>query len=301
MSALEKALAGFGIPFLRNCPLARFSTFLIGGSADLAVFPRSAEELIETIRACRGEDVSFHIAGNGSNLLFADAGVRGAVVFTRKISCVSDAPDGFFAGCGVLLPALSRRAAARGLSGLEFACGIPGTLGGAVCMNAGAHGGEMAQIVAETEFYDAANDTRGTLAGNEHRFAYRTSIFATEPQKIVLGSRLQLEKGKKEIIEGKMAKNLALRREKQPLGEPSAGSAFKRPAERSAAELIDRCGLKGTSVGGAAVSEKHAGFIVNRGGATAKDVLVLMALVRKTVLEKTGFLLEPEIRVLGEI
>lgn len=301
MTFLEKALTNAKIPFCKACPLAGFSTFRIGGNADLAVFPQTVEELICAVRACKRTEIPIFIVGNGSNLLFSDSGVRGAVLFTKKINRVIKEPDGFSADCGAMLPVLSRRAAARGLSGLEFVCGIPGTVGGAVCMNAGAHGGEMAQVVVETDFYDAENDTCEQFSGAEHNFGYRTSRYLSEPEKIVLRARFRLRAGNRIEIEKKMAENLAVRREKQPVGEQSAGSAFKRPEGHSAAELIDRCGLKGLSLGGAAVSEKHAGFIVNRGGATAKDVLKLMDLIRKIVFEKTGILLEPEIRVLGEI
>lgn len=301
MTVWEEALAREKIPFRADCPLAGFSTFRIGGPADLAVFPRSVGELIGAFRVCRAAGLPLFVAGNGSNLLFADAGVRGAVVFTKSVNRVSELPDGFFAACGAMLPALSRSAALRGLSGLEFAAGIPGTVGGAVCMNAGAHGEEMANVVFETAYYDVATDTRGSVSGGGHAFGYRTSVFAGEPEKIILGARICLQKDDPEKIQRKMRENLALRREKQPLGEPSAGSAFKRPANGSAAELIDRLGLKGLSVGGAAVSEKHAGFIVNWGNATAKDVSKLMDSVRKIVFEKTGILLESEIRVIGEI
>ncbi len=301
MTFPERELARANIPFRKACPLAGFSTFRIGGSADLAIFPQTAEELICAVRICRAGGIPLFVVGNGSNLLFADAGVRGAVLFTKKINRIADEADGFFADCGALLPALSRRAAARGLSGLEFACGIPGTVGGAVCMNAGAHGGEMAQIVAETEYYNAQTDTRGSFSGGGHQFGYRTSRYLSEPEKIVLRARIRLQAGDRDEIRQRMVQNLTLRREKQPLGEPSAGSAFKRPEGNTAAALIDRCGLKGFSVGGAAVSEKHAGFLVNRGNATAKDVVELIDRIRKIVLEATGILLEPEIRVLGEI
>ncbi len=301
MTVLEKALTEAGVPFRKNCPLAPYSTFRIGGNADLAAFPKTAEELVFAARACRAENLSVFVVGGGSNLLFSDAGLRGTVIFTKGLNRVTDLPDGFSVGCGVLLPALSRRAAARGLAGLEFAAGIPGTVGGAVFMNAGAHGEEMAQVVVKTEYYDWETDTRGAFFADEHAFGYRTSVYAGSPQKIILGTCVKLEKGDRNAINRKIAENLALRRKKQPLGEPSAGSAFKRPANAFAAALIDACGLKGLSVGGAAVSEKHAGFIVNKGNATAKNVVDLMDLIRKTVLEKTGILLEPEIRFFGEI
>lgn len=301
MTFLENALTGAGILFEKNRPLAPLSTFRIGGVSDLAVFPKTAEELVFAVRVCRAEGIPIFLVGGGSNLLFSDQGLRGAVIVTKGINRVADEPDGFFAACGAMLPALARRAAARGLAGLEFAAGIPGTLGGAVVMNAGAHGGETAQVVVSTDFYDAGSDTCGQFSGGEHAFGYRTSIFAGQPEKIILGARIRLKRDDPEAIQARIAEFLALRREKQPLGEPSAGSAFKRPANKFAAALIEQCGLKGFSIGGAAVSEKHAGFIVNKGDATAKNVVDLMDLISETVLEKTGILLEPEIRIFGEI
>ena len=301
MIALEQAFADSRVPFLRSAPLAGFSTFRIGGIADYILLPEDAKTLIRAARLCRQNDLPLAVAGNGSNLLFADSGFRGAVLVTKKINRVLPEPDGFFAGCGALLPGLSRRAAERGLSGLEFACAIPGTVGGAVCMNAGAHGGEMAQIVTRTEYYDLKTDTCGDFSGKKHRFGYRTSIFAGQPEKIILGAHLVLQKGEHEAILHRMEENAAFRRTTPPIGEPSAGSAFKRPKTGSAAELIDRCGLKGLSVGGAMISKKHAGFIVNFDHATAKDVANLIEQVQTVVLQKTGILLEPEIRIVGKI
>ena len=301
MTLLEMLLDVDKIPFQKNCPLAPFSTFRIGGNADFAVFPETMEQLLVALRLFRKCNVSYHLVGNGSNLLFPDEGLRGAVLFTRAVRRVKDTLEGMIAECGAMLPAIARRAAERGLSGLEFAAGIPGTVGGAICMNAGAHGKEMAQVVVKTDFYDAENDTCGQLSGSEHAFGYRTSVFERQPQKIVLRTQFCLRPGDPNAIRQTMAKNLALRQKTQPLAEPSAGSAFKRPQTGFAAELIDRCGLKGLSVGGAAVSEKHAGFIVNRQHATAKDVLDLMETIREAVLAQTGILLEPEIRVFGKI
>lgn len=301
MTTLEEAFSRAGIPFLEHCRLSDFSTFRIGGIADLAAFPQTAEALIRTIELCKSQNIPVTVLGNGSNVLFSDDGLRGAVIFTGKIDQIVPEPDGFYAGCGVLLPALSKKAATCGFSGLEFAAGIPGTVGGAVCMNAGAHGGELSGVVTKTDFYDMETGCRGEFSGREHRFGYRTGIYAVQPSKIVLGAHFALAKEDPEKIRARMAELLALRRASQPVGKPSAGSIFKRPPGTSAAELIDRCGLKGLSVGDAAVSEKHAGFIINRGQATAKEVLALIRMVQETVLQKTGIFLEPEIRILGEI
>lgn len=298
MERLRTVLQKNGIITKSDCPLSRHGTFHIGGNADLAVFPETADQMIGAVRFCRKFGVRAAIVGNGSNVLFADDGFRGAVIFTVRLRGLSDEPNGFRALCGTPLAAISRAAKNRALSGAEFACGIPASVGGAVSMNAGAHGDEMAEIVTETECYDAEHDRRMTLRGGEHRFGYRTSIFAGCPHWILLETRIRLRAGNREEIEEKTRANIARRRATQPLEFPSAGSAFKRPNGHFAAKLIEDCGLKGYRVGGAEVSRKHAGFIVNRGGATARDVLSVMDHVREVVFRETGVLLEPEIRVI---
>ena len=284
-----------GIAAVCGEPLCRHCTFRIGGNADVALFPATVEELIRALDLCAGREIHAAVIGGGSNVLFADEGFRGAVIFTGQIRGLTPEPDGFYALCGTPLPLLSAAARERGLSGAEFACGIPGTVGGAVRMNAGAHGGEMSAILSESDYYDVANRRRAKLRGEEHRFGYRTSIYADHPEWILLGARIRLRPSDRGTVDAIMRENRKKRRESQPLEFPSAGSAFKRPQGTSAALLIDRCGLKGRRVGGAEVSEKHAGFIINRGGATAADVLKLEEMIRETVLRETGVILEPEI------
>ncbi len=299
MEELRNALLTAGISARSDFPLRTRCTFRVGGNADLAVFPETTDEFLFTLRLLCRRGTKFASVGNGSNLLFADEGYRGAVVFTGRMRELTNEPDGFYALCGTPLQKLSTAARDRGLRGAAFACGIPATVGGAVFMNAGAHGGEMADLVAETDCYDIARDSCRTLRGGEHCFGYRTSVFAAEPNLVVLGARLRLKAGDREAIENEMRANMAKRRATQPLEYPSAGSAFKRPKGHSAAKLIEECGLKGCRVGGAEVSRKHAGFIVNLGNATASDVRRLVERVRQTVLEKTGIELEPEIRFLS--
>lgn len=284
-----------GIAAARGEPLNRHCTFRIGGSADVALFPATPDQLIRALDLCAEREIRTAVIGGGSNVLFADDGFRGAVIFTGQIRGLTPEPDGFYALCGTPLPLLSAAARERGLSGAEFACGIPGTVGGAVRMNAGAHGGEMSAILSESDYYDTANHRRVKLCGEEHRFGYRTSAYADHPERVLLGARIKLRPSDRETVDAIMRENRKKRRESQPLDFPSAGSVFKRPPGTSAALLIDRCGLKGCRVGGAEVSEKHAGFIVNRGGATAADVLKLEELIRETVLRETGVSLEPEI------
>ena len=298
MERLRTALEQSGVLTETDCLLSHHSTFRIGGIADLAIFPKNAQELIETIRLCRKSETRTAVIGNGSNVLFADEGFRGAVVFTRRMRDFSDEPNGFRASCGTSLATLANAARRRELTGFEFAWGIPASMGGAVCMNAGAHGGEMSQIVTETECYDPDRDTCLTLCGEEHEFGYRASIYEKFPQLILLSARVVLQKGDRNEIDAKMKSILAKRRATQPLDLPSAGSAFKRPKGLSAAKLIEDCGLKGCHIGGAEVSKKHAGFIVNRGGATASDVLALTEHIQETVFQKMGVMLEPEFRVI---
>jgi len=209
-----------------------------------------------------------------------------------------DGETALYAESGVLLSRLAVFAMEHALSGLEFAHGIPGTLGGAVTMNAGAYGGEMAQVVLETSYLDCAGNP-GIVRGKEHGFSYRNSIFSGA-ERFILGARLELKPGERAQIRADMARLSQQRRSKQPLEYPSAGSTFKRPEGHYAGALIEQCGLKGLFVGGAQVSEKHAGFLINRGGATCADMLRLMDKVRETVLRQTGVELEPEVRILLE-
>ena len=278
---------------LRGEPLKNHTTFKIGGPVELLVTPKSRDQLISVRTLLIKSGIAPLILGNGSNILAADGWIsRIAVKTDEGNSDTVRNGDIIWAGSGVLLSRLSMTAQRNGLTGLEFAYGIPGTLGGAVYMNAGAYGSEMKEIVLETEVIDAEGQIK-TLT--EHDFAYRRSRFFTSGE-IILSSRLKLQFGEAEQIMQKMGEFLAKRKASQPLDVPSAGSVFKRPKAGFAAALIDEAGLKGFSIGGAEVSAKHAGFIVNRNGATCDDVLRLIEHVVKTVQRIFGVELEPEIR-----
>lgn len=302
---LHNALLECGLSCETRVPLSRYTTFRIGGDAALAAFPRTEEEALLVLRYAKELDVPLFVIGGGSNLLCPDAGYNGAVLFTKRINEISfrDAEDGSVfvtAGAGVTLSALSKALLEKGLTGAEFLYGIPGTVGGAVVMNAGAYGGEIAQILSSSRYvnrnFPDASDTRDLAA---HRYGYRTSVYLTAPEELVLSATFLLKKGNAVEIENEMRRLLSQRKEKQPLEYPSAGSFFKRPIGTFAGKLIEDSGLKGTRIGGAEISPKHAGFIVNRGGATESDVRRLAALVRETVLRETGRLLESEVRTMG--
>ena len=277
-------------------PMSRHTTFRIGGPAALMALPRTAGEAKAAVRAARELDIWPFFLGNGSNLLVPDEGYRGFVVKLCGLDQTREVNRRLWAESGISLARLANAALGRGLTGLEFAHGIPGSLGGAVVMNAGAYGGEMAQVLTSVTALDL-NGNIQTIPAEHCGLGYRKSIFS-DGQRLVLEARFQLNSGDPEAIRARMDELAAKRKEKQPLEYPSAGSMFKRPEGYFAAALIDQCGLKGLSVGGAQVSEKHAGFVVNRGGATCSDVLELVERVRARVLAETGVELEMEVRVL---
>jgi UDP-N-acetylmuramate dehydrogenase len=237
------------------------------------------------------------ILGGGSNILAADGGVTVPIVHTAGLRDITIDGETVRASCGVGLPELSRAAAREGLSGLEWASGIPGSLGGATVMNAGAYGGEMSQVIAEALVFDGHECV--VMTGFD--YSYRHSVFLDKPNLTVLEATIRLTRDDPAEIAARMETHRNARNEKQPTTLPSAGSFFKRPKGGYAAAMIDECGLKGVSVGGAQVSPKHAGFVVNTGGATCEDVLRLASLVRETVFRKFAAELEPEVRLLGEI
>jgi UDP-N-acetylmuramate dehydrogenase len=282
----------------RGEPMSRHTSFRIGGAVRAMLFPGTVEELRGFVATLREEGVEPLIIGNGTNLLVEDGELDLVVVKTHDgLSHIRlTGETEITAGCGVLLSRLAVFAQERGLSGLEFAHGIPGTLGGAVLMNAGAYGGEMKHVVVKTTAL-APDGEIVEIEGEAHGFAYRKSRFE-ESGEIVLESTLSLDKKDPGGIAREMETLLRRRRESQPLHLPSAGSAFKRPKTGYAAALIDEAGLKGFRIGGAAVSEKHAGFIVNLGGATFEDVLAVMEHVRETVLARCGVELEPEVKII---
>ncbi len=284
-------------------PMSRHTTFRIGGPAALMALPRTAGEAKAAVKTARELGIEPFILGNGSDLLVADEGYPGFIIKLAgefEEICFCPAPKGgtpqLTAGGAALLSTLSKTALHWGLTGLEFAGGIPGSVGGAVTMNAGAYGGEMAQVLESVTFLDEAGEVC-TLPASECGFGYRHSVFS-DRKCLILKARFHLDQGDPAAIRARMEELAAKRREKQPLEWPSAGSMFKRPPGHFAAALIDQCGLKGLTVGGAQVSEKHAGFVVDRGGATCADVLELVRQVRETVLRQTGVELEMEVKVL---
>ena len=296
MEQLKQKLQAEEILYKEQEPLAAHCTFKIGGPARLFVQPETEAQLCRTIALCKQLQVRYYLLGNGSNILFADEGYAGAVIDVSALHSTVEA-DGtvLCAGAGVRLSALCKAALEQGLTGLEFAYGIPGTVGGAVYMNAGAYGGEMKDVLAKVRYLTADGEIV-EVSADALDLGYRHSAFETNGG-CVLSATLQLQQGDPAVIRARMEELMAKRLEKQPLDKPSAGSTFKRPAGAFAAALIDQCGLRGYRHGGAAVSEKHCGFVVNLGGATCADVLALCEEVRAIVKEKTGYELEKEIRV----
>ena len=278
--------------------MSRHTSFRIGGPADYFVEPASVDELAGVLSLARQEKVPFFIVGNGSNLLVSDEGFRGMIVHTGgSLRSISVEGDVIYAQAGALLGAVAGAALEAGLTGMEFAAGIPGTLGGAVCMNAGAYGGEMKDILLDAEVLTQDGE-RLVIPVEELDLSYRHSIIF-EKNYIVLAAHIRLSRGDKIQIRNRMNELAGARKEKQPLEYPSAGSTFKRPEGYFAGKLIQDAGLKGYTVGGAQVSEKHSGFVINRGGATAEEVRFLIRQVRSKVKQQFGVELEPEVRMLG--
>ena len=296
MEQLKQLLTAAGIAYKENESLATHCTFKIGGPARLFVQPADHAQLCRAVALCKAQSVRYYLLGNGSNILFADEGYDGAVL---DISSMQDTVEvhgtQLTAGAGVRLSTLCKTALEHGLAGLEFAYGIPGTVGGAVYMNAGAYGGEMKDVLTTVQYLTAEGEVK-EAAASELDLRYRHSVFE-ENGGCILSAQFALTPGEPEAIRAKMDELMAKRLDKQPLDKPSAGSTFKRPVGAFAAALIDQCGLRGYRHGGAAVSEKHCGFVVNLGGATCADVLALCEEVRTIVKEKTGYDLEKEIRV----
>lgn len=288
-----------GCEVSRNEPMSRHTTFKIGGPADLFLKVYERDSLAELYRAANALDIPLLVIGKGSNMLVSDEGIRGAVVsLTGKFCAMKRIGEtGIECGAGATLAALCNFAKENSLTGLEFAWGIPGSAGGAAFMNAGAYGGEMKNVLTACTHITNTGEI-GTLSGEELKLGYRHSAYS-ENGFTILSLTLELEKGNREEIENTMKDLYQRRKSKQPLELPSAGSVFKRPVGHFAGTLIEQCGLKGTRIGGAMVSEKHAGFIVNTGDATCKDVVDLIHHIKKTVLEQTGVALECEVKIFG--
>lgn len=300
MGALYDRLARLAAPeqLLRGEPMAAHTTFRVGGPADWMFFPADEGQVAAALDAAREAGVPALVMGNGSNLIVRDGGFRGlAIVLGERMSAVRVDGQTVSAQAGAPLARVAAAAQAAGLTGLEFASGIPGTLGGGCAMNAGAYGGQLSDALVDARVL--LGGAVRTLTREEMQMGYRTTRPLREGG-VVLAARFALERGDGEAILARMRELNARRREKQPLSYPSAGSVFKRPEGHFAGALIERAGLKGASVGGAQVSPKHAGFIVNTGGATAADVLELIAQVQREVLRAFGVRLETEVRVVGE-
>ena len=298
---LDQTAQALGCPLRVDEPMARHTTFQIGGPADRFLTVENAVQLQGLLSCLRQAGIPYLVLGKGSNLLVSDKGIRGAVLHLggdfKKVEVL---PDGrtLRAGAGAPLASVCALARERSLTGLEFAWGIPGSVGGGAYMDAGAYGGEMRDVVSRV-LHLGPDGAPGEARGEELCFGYRKSRY-TGGENIITAVEFTLQPGDPAAIAGKMEELMARRKDKQPYDMPSAGSVFKRPQNGFAAALIEQCGLKGRRVGGAQVSEKHAGFIVNTGGATCQDVLELISVIRKTVEEQTGTCLECEVRVTGE-
>ncbi len=284
---------------LTDEPMSRHTTFRVGGPADFFVTPKAKEEVRDVIRICKEAGMPYYIIGNGSNLLVSDAGYRGVIVqIYKEMNEVKVEGDLVKAQAGALLSGIAAKALGAELSGFEFASGIPGTIGGACVMNAGAYGGEMKDVLESVTVLTGEGKII-ELGRNELELGYRTSVIAKKGY-IVLGALLKLERGDGEKIKTYMDELKEKRVTKQPLEYPSAGSTFKRPEGYFAGKLIEDAGLRGFQVGGAQVSEKHCGFVINRDHATAADIMELMRQVQIRVKENSGVDLEPEVKRLGD-
>ena len=283
----------------RQEPMSLHTTFRIGGPADLFVTPGSIQAVADSIRICKETQTPCAVIGNGSNLLVSDTGYRGVIIqIGRNLNQVSVNGEEIRAQAGAMLSVIAKTALSESLTGFEFASGIPGTLGGAAVMNAGAYGGEMKDVLTEVTVLTREGEIR-TIPAEKLEMGYRTSLAAKNGW-IILEAVLKFQKGDAEAIRGRMEELKMQRVTKQPLELPSAGSVFKRPEGYFAGKLIMDAGLRGFTVGGAQISEKHCGFVVNKGGATAEDVRNLICAVQKKVQEDAGVKLEPEVKFLGE-
>jgi len=282
-----------------NEPMNKHTSFKAGGTADIFIIPENKSHIQRAIDILRENQVPFMVLGNGSNVLVSDEGYHGAVIQIYSKMCHVMAQDTIIeAKAGALLTVIAAKALENGLTGFEFASGIPGTLGGAICMNAGAYGSEIKNVLVSADVLTPDMQVK-TYTAKELQLSYRHSLIP-EQNLMVLSGKIRLDKGDKVAIKERMAELAQQRREKQPLNFPSAGSTFKRPEGYFAGKLIEDAGLKGYTIGMAQVSEKHSGFIVNKGGATAKDIWELIRYCQKVVYEKFGVQLETEVKLLGK-
>ncbi|WP_291649816.1 UDP-N-acetylmuramate dehydrogenase [Clostridium sp.] len=281
-----------------DAEMKNYVHFRVGGPADILLIPENKEQVIRTIEICKEKNIPFYVVGNGSNLLVKDGGIEGVVIKLNEVKNINVYGDIVEAECGAMLKDVSNAALKSSLTGFEFACGIPGTVGGAVFMNAGAYNGEIANVIESAEVID--NEGRIlTLSKDELELGYRSSV-VMKKNYIVLSARFELQNGDEKEIKEAVDDLTCKRESKQPLEYPSAGSTFKRPEGYFAGKLIQDAGLKGYSIGGAAVSEKHSGFVINKNGATAKDILDLIAYIQSEVKRQFDVELHPEVRIIGE-
>ena len=286
-----------GINVYTNESMKKHTTFRIGGNADYFLIPENTSELQSAIKICRANNIPYFILGNGSNILVSDKGIEGAVISTEKLNTIEVYEDTIYAQAGAKLSKTASIAAENSLSGFETLSGIPGTVGGAVFMNAGAYGGEIKDVALEVYAIDE-NGNEKTFSNSECNFGYRSSVFSSG-EYIITGAKFRLRTKDKDEITAQMRDYAERRRDRQPLSFPSAGSTFKRPEGYFAGKLIQDSGLRGFSIGGAAVSEKHCGFVVNTGNATCSDVVNLIDYIKKCVYERFGVMLHEEVRIIG--
>lgn len=298
MKTLKSRLQQLNIAAREQVAMAPYTSFHIGGTAALLIEPTDENQLIQAATLVRESGKKRFLLGRGSNVLFPDEPMDAVIIRTTAMRMMSVKNNEVYAHCGATLAAIARTAQRSGLGGMEFAHGIPGTLGGALCMNAGAYGGQMSDIVSSVCIYDAERNAVDMIDGAQMNFSYRHSILLSSPHLIALGAILTLGDDDPAAIEARMQDYMNRRRQSQPLEYPSAGSVFKRPEGHFAGALIEQSGLKGYRIGGAMVSPKHAGFIVNVGGATARDVLSLIEHIKRTVERDHGITLETEIQIL---
>ncbi len=283
------------ITFIKDEPLSRHTSFRIGGPCKLFVSPESAESFVEAYELAKQTGIKVYVLGRGSNVLFDDCGFDGIVLSTEKLSSVIVDGNRLIAGAGASFTHIAAVARDAGLSGLEFAYGIPGSVGGAVYMNAGAYGGEVSDCLVSSTAFVADEKHIICVEGEDHRFGYRTSVYKQKGNCVILSAEFELESGNVEDIRSKMEDLMGRRKSKQPLEYPSAGSVFKRPEGYFVGQIIEELGLKGHSIGGAQISEKHAGFIINKDNATCKDVKDLIAFIKEKVKAAYGVDLECEV------
>ena len=282
-----------------NEKMSKYTTMRVGGPCDCIVFPDEISKIKEVIDFCKNENITFFVIGNGSNLLVKDEGIHGVVIkLGHRFGKIELDGEYILAYAGATMPTLSQLAKKNSLKGLEFACGIPGTIGGGVKMNAGAYGSQISDILYEVTYMDEKEEIK-TIKKKDCSFGYRKSIFTINPNYVILSAKFKLERGNIDEIENKMKENSLARKAKQPLEYPNFGSVFKRPEGYFVGKLVDDAGLRGYKIGGAQVSTKHTGFIVNVDNATCKDVLDLIGYVQTTVYNKFNVKLTPEVIIIG--